>query len=1012
MLAPESLITLAYVKFFDINRVHFDDGPRLDSETIPHPSHNAFVMTPAQFIAKWQHNPLSERAGSQAFFLDLCAMLGVPTPADPDNYCFERGATRTGAGHGWADVWMRGHFGWENKGPGGDLAGALRQLMTYALALDNPPLLVVSNRALTEIHTHFTGTPSETHTIRLEDIGTPENQQKLRWLFTDPEKFRPGRTVLDITADAAGRFADIARSMTERGHDPQKVAHFLIQCLFCMFAEDIGLLPRKLFERVIDKRQGDAGKLTRSIAELFEAMRTGGDFLLEDIAWFNGGLFEHIDVVDMIPAEIDALLRASRMDWSSIEPSILGTLFERGLDPKVRAPLGANYTDPGTIMKLVGPVVVAPLEREWDAAKARIAPLIDKYQAGGKGSQKALQEAEALFLGHLERLRNFRVLDPACGSGNFLYLSLRALKDLEHRANLDAEALGLHRQLTIETSPDNVLGLEINAYAAELARVTVWIGEIQWMFKHGYDCRRNPILATLGHIEHRDALIQYEQGTDWDGIDPVTGEATHGEMGFASNAPWPACDVIVGNPPFLGDKRMRAELGSAYVDCLRREYKGRVPGGADLVTYWFERAREQIEAGQCQAAGLVATQAIRNGANRKVLDRIVETTRIVEAWSDEEWVNEGAAVRVSLVVFGKSESVRLNGATVGRINADLTSGDGGLDITTGQVLSENSGVCFMGTTKVGAFDIEGDKARQWLLVPNPNGQPSSDVVKPWANGQDIAKRPSDTWIIDFGVDMAEMEASLYEQPFAHVQEHVRPDRLTQRRDAYRNRWWIHAEARPGLRKALNGNARYIATVRVAKHRFFVWLSTAVLPDSRLYAICRADDTTFGILSSRIHEEWALANASIHGDGDEGGRPTYNAKSCFETFPFPTGMTPADTAAGAPEGAAAEAVAAAARRLDALRSNWLNPADWVDWVITPAEEAAGFPKRPVARPGHEAELKKRTLTNLYNQRPAWLANAHQALDASVAAAYGWADYTPAMPDDEILRRLLQLNLERA
>ncbi len=318
-------------------------------------------MTPAQFIAKWQHNPLSERAGSQAFFLDLCALLGVPTPADPDNYCFERGATRTGAGHGWADVWMRGHFGWENKGPGGDLAGALRQLMTYALALDNPPLLVVSNRALTEIHTHFTGTPSETHTIRLEDIGTPENLQKLRWLFTDPEKFRPGRTVLDITADAAGRFADIARSMTERGHEPQKVAHFLIQCLFCMFAEDIGLLPKKLFERVIDKRQGDAGKLTRSIAELFEAMRSGGDFLLEDIAWFNGGLFEHIDVVDMIPAEIDALLRASKMDWSSIEPSILGTLFERGLDPKVRAPLGANYTDPGTIMKLVGPVVVAPL---------------------------------------------------------------------------------------------------------------------------------------------------------------------------------------------------------------------------------------------------------------------------------------------------------------------------------------------------------------------------------------------------------------------------------------------------------------------------------------------------------------------------------------------------------------------------------------------------------------------------------------------------------------------------
>ena len=966
-------------------------------------------MTPAQFIAKWQHNPLSERAGAQPFFLDLCAMLGVPTPTDPDNYCFERGATRTGAGHGWADVWMRGHFGWENKGPGGDLAGALRQLMTYALALDNPPLLVVSNRALTEIHTHFTGTPSEVYTIRLEDIGTPDNQQRLRWLFTDPEKFRPGRTVLDITADAAGRFADIARSMTGRGHDPQKVAHFLIQCLFCMFAEDIGLLPRKLFERVIDKRQGDAGKLAGSVAELFGAMRSGGDFLLEDIAWFNGGLFEHIDVVEMIPTEIDALLRASRMDWSSIEPSILGTLFERGLDPKVRAPLGANYTDPETIMKLVGPVLVEPLEREWSVAKARLAPLVDKYQAGGKGSQKAMQDAQGIFLGYLERLKNFRVLDPACGSGNFLYLSLRALKDLEHRANLDAEALGLHRQLTIETSPDNVLGLEINAYAAELARVTVWIGEIQWMFKHGYDCRRNPILARLGHIENRDALIQYVQGTDWDGID-ANGNEIHGEMGVAYDSPWPACDVIVGNPPFLGDKVMRAELGDAYVDCLRREFKGRVPGGADLVTYWFERAREQIEAGQCQAAGLVATNSIRGGANRKVLDRIVASTRIFEAWSDEPWVNEGAAVRVSLLCFGGLNGdvavSRLDGAEVASIHADLSAGDG-LNLTTARPLKENAGVVFMGVTKVGPFDVPGDLARSWFSHPNPHAQSNARVLRPSWNGLDLTRRNRDTWIIDFGCEMSEADAALFESPFAYAAEHVQPMRQTNNREAYRVFWWRHGEARPGLRKLLRSLARYIVTPEVAKHRLFVWAPIAVLPDKNLQVITRADDATFGILHSRFHELWALCLGTSLED-----RPRYTPSTTFETFPFPAGMTPADTATGAPEGPAAEAIAAAARRLDELRSNWLNPADWVDWVVTPEEAAAGFPARPVARPGHEAELKKRTLTNLYNQRPAWLANAHQALDQAVAAAYGWADYSPAMADDEILRRLLKLNLERA
>ncbi len=942
-------------------------------------------MTPAQFITKWKDNPLSERAGSQAFFLDLCSVLGVEPPNDPDTYCFERGATRTGAGHGWADVWKRGHFGWENKGPGGDLSGALRQLMTYALALDNPPLLVVSNREITQIHTHFTGTPSETYTIRLEDIGTPENLQRLRWLFTDPEKFRPGRTVLDITKDAAGRFADVAQSMTERGHDPAKIAHFLIQCLFCMFAEDIGLLPKKLFERVIAKRQGDPAKLAVSMAEMFQAMRKGGDFLLEDIAYFNGGLFEHVEVLELAPEEIGALLAASRMDWSAIEPSILGTLFERGLDPKVRAPLGANYTDPTTIMKLVKPVIVEPLEREWEAAKARIAPLVEKYHAGGKGSQKAEQEAQALFLGYLERLKNFRVLDPACGSGNFLYLALRALKDLEHRANLDAEALGLHRQLTIETSPDNVRGIEINAYAAELARVTVWIGEIQWMLKHGYDCRRNPILARLDHIENRDALLN-EDG---------------------SEAEWPVVDAIVGNPPFLGGSVMRGELGSSYTDGLRSRFEGRVPGGADLVTYWFEKARAAVEVGNCDAVGLVATNSIRGGMNRRVLERIGASTRIFEAWSDEPWVNDGAAVRVSLVAYTRTSArpgrgPMLDGAPVSGINADLTPA--GIDVTQARLLAENRGASFQGTSKKASFNIDGALARQWLVLPNPNGKPNSDVVRRWSNGLMLAGRASDGWIIDYGTDITEEDASLYEAPFSYAETVVKPERLQNNRESYRRYWWRHAEARPAMRLALANLPRYIATIAHSKHRFFVWLDKAVCPDQALIVVARTDDSTFGILHSRFHELWALRLGTSLED-----RPRYTPTTTFETFPFPAGMTPADTAAGAPTGPQAEAIAAAARRLNELRENWLNPAEWVDRI---PEVVPGYPDRIIPKPGHEAELKKRTLTNLYNLRPAWLDRAHKTLDVAVAAAYGWTDYTPEMPDDEILRRLLALNLERA
>ncbi|MCK9987542.1 MAG: hypothetical protein AzoDbin1_04014 [Azoarcus sp.] len=937
-------------------------------------------LTPEQFIKTWKDNPLSERAGSQAFFLDLCAMLGVDAPNDPDSYCFERGATRTGAGHGWADVWKRGHFGWENKGPGGDLAGALRQLMTYALALDNPPLLVVSNRALTEIHTHFTGTPSETYTIRIEDIGTPENLQRLRWLFTDPEKFRPGRTVLDVTAAAAGRFADIAKSMTDRGHDAQKVAHFLIQCLFAMFAEDIGLLPKKLFERVITKRQNDPHKLTASMREMFESMRTGGDFLLEDIAYFNGGLFEHIDVVELVPEEIDALLQACRMDWSAIEPSILGTMFERGLDPKVRAPLGANYTDPATIMKLVRPLIIEPLSRDWEIAKAKIGPLVAKYHAGGKGSQKSAQDAQALFLGYLERLKNFRVLDPACGSGNFLYLSLRALKDLEHRANLDAEALGLHRQLTIETCPDNVCGIEINAYAAELARVTVWIGEIQWMLKHGYDCRRNPILARLDHIENRDALLNEDE----------------------TEAQWPSVDVIVGNPPFLGDKRMRSELGAEMTAKIRKCYEGRVPGGADLVLYWFEKARAQIEAGRCEAAGLVATNSIRGGANRGVLERIIRSTRIFEAWGDEPWVNEGAAVRVSLVCYGNRDGAKLDSVTVHEIHADLTAGHG-LNLSAAQVLPENAETAFQGPTKGGAFDIPGSVARRWLAMPNPNARPNSDVLKPWANGQAVTGRWPDDWIIDFG-DEPETVAALYEEPFAHVLAHVKPERDIAARERRRRLWWQYNEPAPGQRRAIADLPRYIASPEVSKHRLFVWLDARVAPDKNLVVIARADDVTFGVLHSRFHELWALRMGTSLED-----RPRYTSKSTFRTFPFPAGMTPTETAAGAPAGPQADAIATAARRLNELRENWLNPAVWVDRL---PEVVPGYPDRIVTKPGHEADLKKRTLTNLYNQRPAWLDSAHKALDEAVAAAYGWTDYVPSMSDEEILRRLLALNLNRA
>jgi hypothetical protein len=431
----------------------------------------------------------------------------------------------------------------------------------------------------------------------------------------------------------------------------------------------VGLLPERLFERLMHARVAPA-QTTAQLAHLLATMRDGGLFGVADVPWFNGGLFARVAVPPLAEADLAALRAASGLDWSAIDPSIFGTLFERGLDPAKRAQLGAHYTDPATIARLVEPVVTRPLLAEWQAAREGVALALAKSKKHG---DKAWQQAQAGFVGCLERLKHYRVLDPACGSGNFLYLALKALKDVEHQTNLEAEALGLERQIDV-TGPHNVLGIELNEYAAELARVTVWIGELQWRIQRGYAFKLNPVLEPLDHIECRDAVLDSVRAEPLSvRAEPLSVRAEPVE------AQWPKADAVVGNPPFVGDKKMRAELGDAYTEALRKAYAGRVPGGADLVCYWFERARAEMAAGRLQRAGLVSTNSIRGGKNREVLDAIVKQTRIFEAWSDEPWVNNGAAVRVSLVAFGESLQTQvLNGDFVAAINSDLSSQDADL----------------------------------------------------------------------------------------------------------------------------------------------------------------------------------------------------------------------------------------------------------------------------------------------------------------------------------------------
>ena len=986
-------------------------------------------MTPREFITKWRASELKERSASQEHFIDLCRLVGEPTPAEADptgeTYCFERGARKDTGGDGWADVWKRHHFAWEYKGKRSDLDAAFGQLRLYALALENPPLLIVSDMQRFSIRTNWTNCVSKTYDFGLDNLTDAATRDRLKWAFSDPERLRPGETRQSLTEQAAESFAAVAQSLRERGHDPHAVAHFVNRLVFCMFADDVGLLPSHMFTRMLEQARRTPAEFADLAGDLFQVMASGGRVGFETVEWFNGGLFDDDTALPLERSDIERVLAASRLDWSEIDPSILGTLFERGLDPGKRAQLGAHYTDRDKIMLIIEPVVIRPWLSEWKAEKTGIKEELERAEVAKSPAtrKKRRSKAEQRYRAFLDRLRRFTVLDPACGSGNFLYLALQALKDLEHRVQVEAEVLGFQRAFP-GIGPANVKGIEINPFAAELARVSVWIGEIQWMRRNGFSWASDPILKPLNTIECHDAILAPKSAEhEWPMADTARGSqpfllseaqpAYQGTLPYdraltheSAEPVWPKADVVIGNPPFLGGKLLITHLGEDYVSRMFATYAGRVPAEADLVCYWFEKACHQIAAGKAKRAGLVATNSIRGGANRRALQVGTATGRIFEAWSDEPWVIDGAAVRVSLVCFSRTgdESVagtRLDGESVDEIYADLTArrGSSGVDLTSVRRLPENAGVAFMGDTKGGPFDVAGDQAREWLRLPaNPNARTNADVLKPWVNGIDITRRPAGKWIVDFGFEMTLGEAALYEEPFRWVKDHVYPMRQANRRKAYRDYWWRHVEPRQGMWRALCGLPRYIATPRVAKYRVFAWLDARVCPDSATIAIAREDDTTFGILHSRFHELWSLRLGTSLED-----RPRYTPTTTFETFPFPPGLTPNVPASNYVADPRAVAIALEAQRLVELRDRWLNPPEWVEWVDEPV---SGYPKRPVSRDEDAAKaLKKRTLTNLYNARPQWLTDAHAALDAAVAAAYGWS---ADISDDDAVQELMTLN----
>lgn len=920
--------------------------------------------SPQEFAAKWRQLAprLSERAAYQEHWRDLCAVLGEPTPSSDltgQDYAFEKHVKKAGTGEtGYADVFRRDHFIVEYKARGKSLGRALQQALLYARELGNPPLLVVSDLEGLEIHTNFTGSSPRTIRMGLDDIardapvgGDLTALGALRAMFHEPEKLHPRRLRERVTQEATAKVGEVAQALVQRGVTQSQAAHFLMRVVFAMFAEDVGLLDKGLLTRVLESARLYPAESQRLLADLFRAMKSGGFFGATPIRHFNGGLFNDSFALELLPAEIDALLTAAKFDWAEVEPAIFGTLLENSLDAQTRSKRGAHYTSVKDILRITEPVIMQPLRQEWANVKEQVEAL-----AGKRGGKKMAVEVLKSF--H-RQLSEVRVLDPACGSGNFLVVALGQLLDLEQEIRALGAELGAGPfAMPPRVHPRQMLGIEVEAFAQELASMSVWIAFFQWKAAHGGEWE-TPVLQTLKTIQHRDALLNAD----------------------GSECQWPEADYIVGNPPFLGEKKQGPRLGLPYVQQLRATYAGRVPKSSDLVCYWFEKAREAIEQGRTRRAGLISTNSISQIGNRRVLERINETGAMFRAWPDLPWLQDGAAVRVAAISFDDgSEQERVVGKLINEgkkneegilmpvatINSNLSVGT---NVTDAKKLPENANLCFQGVKLAGDFDIAEAVAREWMKQPNPGGVENSDVLRPLLNGDDLTSRRGDTWVIDFS-NMTEEEASQYLVPFAHVAERVRPIRASNKRDTYRQKWWIYAEPRPAMRRALAPLPRYLATSIVAKHRTFLWCDAKDLPSGRLVVVASDQDWMYGVLNSQIHVMWAQKAGSTLED-----RPAYTSTTCFEPFPFPQWTSETQ-----------QAVADAAKFLEKARGTL---------------KADGL-----------------TITEMYNalgevmgsDSPAYtLKLAHDRLDAAVAAAYGWEW---PLSESDTLARLLALNLERS
>lgn len=1030
-------------------------------------NNNKLDNTPEAFIALWQGVTASELSTSQSFIINLCELLDVPRPhATPaQEYMFERPVTFSYAdgtsSAGRVDCYRRGCFIAESKKLKAsvgterfsrNLIEAHAQAQNYARALPadegRPPfLLVIDVGTVIEVYAEFSrsgGTyipfpDPRSHRIALADLVKPEVRERLRLIWTDPDCLDPARISAKVTSIVSAQLAKLAKSLENAKHSAENVAAYLTRALFSMFAEDVELLPKGAFFGLLKAHRKAPATLQSMLQALWADMDRGGfsGALARNILKFNGKLFKGADTPGysllLTTAQIDLLIGAAKANWREVEPAIFGTLLERALNPTERHALGAHYTPRAYVERLVLPTVLEPLRTEWANVQAAALVLVNEAAEldSKKQSKAKLTEARAEVRRFHHRLCTLRVLDPACGSGNFLYVTLEHLKRLEGEVFNQLDALGdTQAKLTLEgetVTLQQLRGIELNPRAAALAELVLWIGYLQWQIRtFGNAGVAEPVVHNYGNIENRDAVLAWDgcvpaldaSGqplTRWDGvtlkIHPVTGESVPDEAAQVPQwrysgtrqADWPAADFIVGNPPFIGASPMRAALGDGYVEALRQAWP-KVPDSADFVMFWWSRAAALVSTGQTQRMGLITTNSLRQTFNRRVVQAALgQSTALAFAVPDHPWVDsaDGAAVRIAMTVLqpgaGEGRLLTVTSETPGKdgevavtlderrgvIHADLSVG---ANVTAAVALQANANISSRGVMLFGAGFIVTPAEAATLDQPA--------IIRGYRNGRDLTDKPRGVQVIDaFGLNADELRIQ-YPAVYQWLLDRVKPERDANRDESIKKNWWLHGRPRSEIRPALAGLPRYIATVETAKHRLFQFLDASILPDNKLIAIALDDAFCLGVLSSRLHAAWALAAGSWLGVGND---PVYVKSRCFETFPFPaadTGLTPTLT----------DKIRQLAEQIDAHRKR--QQAKHAGVALTGIYNVLEKLRAGQALTAKEKTLHEHGLVGV-------LGSLHDELDAAVLASYGWTDlHTLTAAPDALLARLVALNAQRA